>query len=199
MMRVIHTVADVATEAALSARRILSTVLVALLGATASLLTAVPARATAGDGWYTIMNISSGLFLAPRNDTVGVAVWQTYPSWGTDPYQQPHPSLDWLMGNNGSYTTFRNAYNGGWPALTINSNATTTAKPAIVWNYSSSNTDQQWTMVPTGTTYVYMLKNRKSGKCLAIGNASTEPGVQAIEWTCESGHAEQQWWIRDNR
>lgn len=183
----------------MSARRIALAVLASIATA-AALIPGTPAQAVAGDGWYRIVNDNSGLALQGKTDVTGVAVIQTYDTSSSDNGGYTSPYQDWLLVADGSNFRIRNAASSTWADLTVYSGVTSTTKPIILWTNSATNLDQVWQKIPvSGLINYYMLKNPKSGKCLAIPSASTDPGVQAIVWTCEPGNKEQQWYISDGR
>ncbi|MCU7725213.1 RICIN domain-containing protein [Actinoplanes sp. KI2] len=179
----------------MSTRRIVAAVL-ASLATTVALLPGTPAHAVAGDGWYRIVNIKSGLALQGRTDQNGVGVIQTYDTSSLANGGYTDARQDWLKVHiSGSNYAFRNAA-ANWAALTVSSGASSTTKPIIQWTYSASQ-DQVWELQSGGSANVFVLRNPASNKCLAIPNGSTATGVQAIIWTCNGGQ-EQKWRVIDN-
>lgn len=181
----------------MSFRRIVLAALTSI-ACTVALLPGSPAHAVAGDGWYRIRNVHSGLYLQGRTDEIGVGVVQVVGNSSASNGGWTDPRQDWLWVRDGSNVRFRNAA-ADWAALTVSSGAASTTKPIIQWPNSTTNLDQLWALTPVpGLVNTYTLRNPKSNKCLAIPNANTSTGIQAIIWTCEAGHEEQQWNINDN-
>ncbi|MBG0565359.1 RICIN domain-containing protein [Actinoplanes aureus] len=158
-----------------------------------------PAQAVAGDGWWMLQNVNSGLFLAVAGsgDANGGRIIQ-YPGR----YQasgQASPEQDWFVLHRGnSIYTLRNAGTPDWKAAGVSGSRRDDGAPVIQWTYNPANEDQQWKMLPVGGNLnVFTFTNVNSGSCLAMPRGSKEQNIQAIQWPCNNNR-DQQWRRVDN-
>jgi hypothetical protein len=98
-----------------------------------------------GDGWISLQNWNSGLFLAVAGSSNANGAKVIQYNRLSQPDGQPIPDQDWLLvGRGNGYFSLRNAGTPDWKALAVAGHSTTSSAKVIQYTYQPSNTDQQW-------------------------------------------------------
>jgi V8-like Glu-specific endopeptidase len=62
---------------------------------------------------------------------------------------------------------------------------------AQIWDCTSGNNNENFTLVETSTANVYLVKNSQSGTCLDVAGGGTTNGTNIQMWQCESNNPNQ--------
>lgn len=77
--------------------------------------------------------------------------------------------------------------------LDVAGGGTTNGTVIQQWDCGSPNTNQEFTLLSTGTTDVYQLENATSGKCVNVSGGSSDNGTQIQQWDCDANNTDNLW------
>ncbi|HVV18112.1 MAG TPA: RICIN domain-containing protein [Pseudonocardiaceae bacterium] len=145
-------------------------------------MSATPARAAVTDGWYTVVNSTSGKCVdAKAAATANGTAVQQYTCNGTT-------AQEWqFQATSGGYYR-ANAYNNAAQVWDVTDVSTADSAPIQLWTYGGGN-NQQW-QLNQQSDGSYTFVNRNSGKCLDTPGASTADGVRLQQYTCNGTGAQ---------
>ncbi|GAA4306638.1 hypothetical protein GCM10023178_14760 [Actinomadura luteofluorescens] len=104
-----------------------------------------------------------------------------------------HPAQDWqfIDAGDGYYKLI--SANSGKCLDVDGTDGSGTADGRNVWQYEcNGSTGQQWK--PEKKAGGYLIKSRRSDKCLAVDSASPAPGANVLQWSCADPVTDEQLW-----
>lgn len=178
-------------------------VAVALVGVLAVTVNPAGARATFGDGWYSMVSQKDSNIFLDVYPAVGSAVIVS--NFDSNGPNKPLGRLEWrqVRQSDGS-VIFRNAGTSNQFALSIEGNGKSNNTRVVAWWYQPTNKFQKWVVDRSYATDIERWRNvgasaENDDKCLAIRGAANgvAAGDQVIIWDCGPGE-DQQWYYFDS-